>query len=107
MEGDTVTEPADCLTSTRASPAASPAVAVTVAAPLRTAVTNPDESTTATVVSALDQATGTPSIARPIWSRTSAESCAECPSAISTTVSGVTATVVGTEATTVNAPRGP
>ena len=105
MEGDTVTEPADCLTFTCAPPAASPAAAVTVAAPLRTAVTNPDVSTTATVVSALDHATGTPSIARPIWSRTSAVSCVVCPSAASTTVSGVTATVVGTGATTVNAPR--
>ena len=65
MGGDSVTEPADCMTVTRASPAASPAVAVTFTAPLRTAVTNPDESTTATVVSGLDQATGTPSIARP------------------------------------------
>ena len=50
---------------TSASPEASPAVAVIVTAPPPTAVTNPDASTAATVVSALNQATGTPSIARP------------------------------------------
>ena len=63
--GDTTTESADCITVTRASPVASPAVAVIVVTPLPAAVTNPAESAAATVVSALDQATGTPFIARP------------------------------------------
>lgn len=64
-DGVTATELADCITVTAASPDASPAVAATVVVPPPTAVTNPTESTAATTVSALDQETGTPSIARP------------------------------------------
>ena len=104
-DGDTTTEPADWVTLTTASPMASPAVAATAVVPLPTADTSPTESTVAMVVSALDQETPTPSITRPIWSRTSAASCAVCPSAASATVSGVTATAVGTGATTVSAAR--
>ena len=103
--GDTTTEPAECITDTTASPDASPDVAAIVVSPTPAAVTNPAESTAATLVSALDQATGTPSIARPAWSRTSAPSCAVCPSAVSATVSGVTAMVVGAAATTVRSAR--
>ena len=103
--GDTTTEPADCMTVTTAVPETAPAVAAIVVAPPPMPVTNPAESTAATVVSALDQGTGTPSITRPFWSRTSAASCAVCPNAVSATVSGMTATAVGAGATTESAAR--
>ncbi len=103
--GDTVTDPADCITVTAAVAETSPAVAMIVVTPPPMAVTNPAESTAATVVSALDQDTRTSSITRPIWSRTSAVSCAVCPSAVSATESGMTATAVGAGATTVSAAR--
>ena len=69
------------------------------------AVTSPAESTAAMVVSLIDHDTATSTIGRPIWSRTSAESCSVCPMAVNTTESGVTATVVGMGATTVTCAR--
>ena len=78
-----------------AVPDTPPAVAVMVAVPLPVAVTSPDPSTVATEVALLDQATAAPAIARPFWSRTSAESCTVAPKAASWVVAGVTVTVVG------------
>ena len=103
--GDTVTVPADWVTVTTALPETSPAPADTIALPLPTAVTRPPPSTVATSLSLLDHDTATPTIARPIWSRTSAESCSVCPMAVNTTESGVTSTVVGTGAATVTCAR--
>ena len=103
--GDTATESTVWITVTTASPDASPDVAVIAASPTPAAVTSPAESTAATVVSALVQVTWTSSITRPRWSRASAVSCTVCPNAVSDTVSGVTATVVGIRATTPRAAR--
>ena len=102
---DTTTEPAACDTITAARPTASPAVAVIVAIPLPAAVTTPDGSTTATSVSPLAHATRSPSIRRPIWSRTSAMRRTVSLSAVNSRVSGVTATVVGTDASTSSSAR--
>ena len=99
--GITTTEPADCITVTTATPDTSLAVAATVVDPAPAAVTSPTESTTATAVSVLDQDTPTSFIIRRAWSSTSPESCTFCPIAVNATVSGITATVVGTGATTV------
>ncbi|MDE0258599.1 MAG: hypothetical protein OXR82_09480 [Gammaproteobacteria bacterium] len=63
--GVTMTEPADCITSATAWPEASPAPAVIVAVPLPTAVTDPVESTTATVVSPLVHDTTASLMTRP------------------------------------------
>jgi len=57
--------PADCITSATAWPEASPAPAVIVAVPLPTAVTDPVESTTATVVSPLVHDTTASLMTRP------------------------------------------
>ena len=103
--GDTVTEPADCITTITASPEASPARAVTVVAPPPTAVSIPVESTVATVVSPLAHETMASPITRPDWSRTSTPSPAVCPIAVNRTVSGLTATVVGSGGTTVRSAR--
>lgn len=82
-----------------------PAMAVIVADPLPVAVTRPAPSTVPTRGSLLDHDTDTPAIARPIWSRTSADSFSVCPNAASTTASGVTVIDVGTAAaTTTSAP---
>ena len=64
--GETMTEPADCSTVTNAAPETSPTVAVTVVTPLPAAVSNPAESTAATVVSLLAHDTATPAITRPL-----------------------------------------
>ena len=86
-------------------PAASPAVAEIVVSPLRVPVTTPAESTTATSVSPLDQATVAPATTRPTWSRTSAASSTVWPKAVNRTVSGDTATVVGTVFDTMSSAR--
>ena len=58
----TVTESVDCITVTVAVPEAPPAVAVIVAVPLPTAVTNPVELTSATAALLLAQVTAAPAI---------------------------------------------
>ena len=93
--GETATEFADWATVTATVPDADPAVAVTDAVPLPTAVTSPVELTVATAVSALDQVTVAPAITCPFWSRTSAESCIVAPSAASSAVAELAVTVVG------------
>ena len=103
--GATTTVPANCVTVTAAVPTALSALALIVAPPPPTAVTRPAESTTATSVSVLDQATVTPAIARPAWSNTSAENCAVWPRATNATGSGVTSIAVGSGATTVSSTR--
>ena len=72
--GDTTTESTACATVTVAVPEAEPAVAVTVAVPFAAAVTRPEAFTVATAASALAHETAAPGIARPAWSRTSADS---------------------------------
>ena len=104
-EGDTVTERATCITIANALPEIAPEVAVIVAVPLPSAVTNPAESTGATCGSLLAHVTTSSGIGRPIWSRTSAVSRTVSPSASNTTVSGVTATVVGAGTTTTSCAR--
>ena len=64
-----------------------------------------DGSTEATETSDEDQATPACAISWPCWSRTSAASCAVCPSAVSATASGVTAMVLGAGATTTSKAR--
>ena len=59
----------------------------------------------ATSVSPLAQTTASASNARPSWSRTSAVSRTVSPRAVNTTVSGVTATVVGAGGTTTSSAR--
>ena len=100
--GVTVTDDADCITDTEALPDAEPDDAVMAAAPSPLAVTSPAESTVATSVSLLDHETVTPSIVRPAWSLTSAASRPCWPMAVNASVSGVTATVVGSGSTTVS-----
>ena len=105
--GDTVTTSASWATVTAAVAEAEPAVAVTIAVPLATAVTRPEELfTPATETSLLLHATDVPAITCPFWSRTAAESCAVAPKAGSVTVSGVTVTVVGVGVAVVG-PDGP
>ena len=70
------------------------------AVPLARAVTRPAESTMATAGLALDQATGTPGMTRPVWSCTSAISRTVSPSAASEMPSGVSFTTVGARRTT-------
>ena len=103
--GETSTVLTCCATVTAAVPDAEPAVAVIVAAPLATAVTSPAESTAATIISALVHATGSPSMTRSIWSRTSAMSRTVSPSAVNASVLGATDTVVGTSASTTSSAR--
>ena len=103
--GATATVLVRCATVTAAVPDAEPAIAVIVAAPLATAVTSPVESTAATIISALVHATGSPSITRSIWSRTSAMSRTVSPSAVNASVLGATDTVVGTSASTTSSAR--
>ena len=100
-----MTVPTSWATVTAAVPETVPDLAAIEVAPLPTAVTSPPASTVATSVSLLDHDTATPTITRPIWSRTSAAICSVCPRAVNTTVSGVTETVVGTGATTVISAR--
>ena len=92
--GETATALTSCTTVTAALPEAEPEVAVIVAVPLPAAVTSPVASTVATEGSPLDQATATPAIASPFWSRTSAASRTVSPSAVSPAVAGVTVKVV-------------
>ena len=103
--GETSTVLTVWATVTAAVPDAEPAVAVIVAAPLAAAVTSPEASTAATIVSVLVHATGSPSITRSIWSRTSAMRCRVSPSAVNASESGATDTVVGTGSSTTSAPR--
>ena len=93
--GETATSLTCCATVIVALPDADPAVAVIVAVPLPAAVTSPAASTVATVASLLRQATAAPGIACPLWSRTSAVNWTVAPSAVSSTVAGLTVTVVG------------
>ena len=89
-----------CTTVTAASSEAEPEVAAIVAVPLPAAVTRPEASTVATATSELAQATDAPDMARPNWSRTSADIWAVSPSAVNSSESGVRSTVVGTAART-------
>ena len=89
------------------SPPTSPTVAVIVAVPLPTAVTNPEASTVATEASLLDQVTVAPAIACPFWSRTSAESCRVAPTAANSAVAGLSVTVVARGGSTVGGAVGP
>ena len=100
--GATTTVSISCVTITTAAPVASPAAALILVAPTPPAVTSPVGFTAATASSPLDHDTDTPAIARPIWSRTSADSCRVRPTAANTTVSGVTVIAVGTAAATTN-----
>ena len=95
VDGDTTTEATDCITVTTADPDGSPALAVTVASPLAAAVTKPDASTVATELALLLQVTVAPTITLAFWSRTSAVSCTVSPNAVSSSVAGLTVTVVG------------
>ncbi|MDE0099836.1 MAG: hypothetical protein OXM87_09555 [Truepera sp.] len=84
--GDTRTALIACSTTIRALPDTAPEVAVTVAAPLLTAVTSPEALTVTTDGSLLAQVMVAPVMARPFWSRTSA---------VSSAVGGLIMTVVG------------
>ena len=93
--GDTATAATAWAIETPALPDASPAVAVTVAAPLATAVTDPAEFTVATSAALLAHVSAAPGISCPFWSCTRAVSCTVAPSASSSAFAGVTATIVG------------
>ena len=66
-----------------------------MAVPLATAVTRPDALTVATAAVLLAQVAVAPVIARPFWSRTSADSCTVAPSAVKSAVAGPTVIAVG------------
>ena len=91
-----VTEAGRCSTVAVAVPVAEPAVAVMVAVPGATAVTRPDALTVTTPMSPLAQVTPVPVMTLPCWSKISAASCAVSPRALSETVAGMMASVVGT-----------
>ena len=93
--GCTLTALTSWATVTAAVPDADPAVAVIVAVPLPTAVTRPPASTVATDASPLNHVTATPAIARPAWSRTSADNWTVAPSADRVVAAGVTVTEAG------------
>ena len=96
VAGSTATVATACATVTIAVLDTCPAVAVMVAVPLATAVTSPVALAVTKAVLLLDQATATPDMTRPCWSRTSAVSRDVSWNAVNATFPGVTTTVVGT-----------
>ena len=94
VSGVTDSASTDCSTVTEAVPDAEPEAAVIVAVPLPVAVASPEPSTAATATSELAHSTDAPDMARPLWSRTSAESATVSPMDDSEAEAGVTATVV-------------
>ena len=91
-DGLSATSPGICATITVALPVTVPDEAVITVEPLPTAVTRPDASTAATEGSPLDHVTTAWGMSHPRWSLTSADSRAVSPTALSSSVSGLTAT---------------